>query len=37
MQQTKRRFLAVANKTFDVVCEGRKAEVPQLSENGQGF
>lgn len=37
MQKMKRRFLAVENKTFDVVYEGRNVEGLRLSENGWGF
>lgn len=31
------KFLAIENKTFDIVSEGKQAEDLRLCENGRGF
>lgn len=33
----RRKFLVTENKSFDVVCEGRKMEGLRITENGRGF
>lgn len=37
MKSYDRRFIAIESKSFDLVCEGRKVDCLQISENGRGF
>lgn len=32
-----RRFLAIENKSYDLVCVGKNLDSPRISENGAGF
>lgn len=33
----RRRFLIIENKSFDLVCEGKRLDGMRISENGRGL
>lgn len=33
----RKRFLAIENKSYDLVCEGRVSDCLQINEDGRGF